>query len=216
MTHITNDQLNDLVDGRLGSRRARETEEHLGGCEHCRRRLAALKSLRDMAASVAQAVEPSQDLWPEIRARIEDRKIIPLRMHGRPTSRSMRTRVVRLAAAVIGVALLSSLATIVVMSRLETGQRTTATRTEIAPVVEVIAGYEATANELLLTVAARKSTLPPEVIDQLERNLRIIDAALDETMAMLTEDEDNETARALLVSGYRQKLAIIELVVNES
>ncbi len=220
MNHLTYDQLNDFVDKRLVGRMARDAEQHLDECDECGQRLAALQSLLDSAASIPRTVEPDQDLWSGIRAQIDQRKVVPLRKGGSALSVPFRLTAIRAAAAAAGIALISTVSTIVVMNQMGARQDdpppVEGNPPAAAAVAAVVAGYEATANQLMRTLAERRATLPRDVVAQLERNLRVIDAALAETMEMLVQDGDNETLRALLVAGYRQKLAVLELVVSES
>ena len=217
MSHLTHDQLNDFIDKRLVSRKARDAEQHLDECDECSQRLTALQTLLESAASMPRTVEPDQDLWSGIRAQIDQRKVVPLRKGAPAWFGPVRLTAVRAVAAAAGIALLSVVSTIVVMNFIGTGtDETTSVQRTPPAVAAMVAGYEATANELMSTLAERRATLPPDVVAQLERNLRIIDAALAETKEMLVQDGENETLRALLVAGYRHKLAVLELVVSES
>ena len=231
MNHLTHDQLNDFIDKRLVGRKASDAEQHLAECDECGQRLATLQALLESAASMPRTVEPDQDLWSGIRAQIDQRKVVPLRKGAPAWFGPVRLTAVRAVAAAAGIALFSVTSTIVVMNRIGTGtdepasvQRTPPEVGRTPPEVGrtqpaaagVVAGYEATANELMRTLAERRATLPPDVVAQLERNLRVINAALAETKEMLVQDGENETLRALLVAGYQHKVAVLELVVNES
>ena len=44
MSHLTHDQLNDFIDKRLVSRKARDAEQHLDECDECGQRLTALQA----------------------------------------------------------------------------------------------------------------------------------------------------------------------------
>jgi len=56
--------------GDLSPRLAAELEEHLDGCETCRRELGGLDASRQVLFRLKGAVGPTPDLWPALRERL--------------------------------------------------------------------------------------------------------------------------------------------------
>jgi hypothetical protein len=76
------------------------------------------------------------------------------------------------------------------------------------PAIE--AGYASATADLLRALDAQRSHLSPATIATLERNLAVIDAAIAESRAALASDPGNRDLEALLLAGYRQKVALLQ------
>jgi len=68
------EQLDDLLTGRLAAAERLEIERHLLACTECRSYAAWSRELVGLAAELPDTIEPSRDLWPDILSRISDRK----------------------------------------------------------------------------------------------------------------------------------------------
>jgi len=69
-------KLDDYLDGELSSAETRALETHAAGCADCERTLNAARNLQRHAFALPAEREPLRDLWPEIAARIEPRRIM--------------------------------------------------------------------------------------------------------------------------------------------
>ncbi len=79
MTHDI-ELLNDLVDGIQSPEEKERAEQHLAGCNDCRKELESIRTLKSKAAELPRSVEPPRDLWSGIESRISNRSVIlPIR-----------------------------------------------------------------------------------------------------------------------------------------
>lgn len=67
MTHLSHDEIVDLLDGRLSSAR----RSHLDECDRCRREVSDLEPVLESATSV-EVPEPSPLFWDHLAARVRD------------------------------------------------------------------------------------------------------------------------------------------------
>ena len=120
--HISLEQLNDLVDGRLDIKAEAMVFQHITECDACRREHESLRSLLAVASSSDRSVDPGEDLWPDIRAAIDSTKevALPVHVHAPNAPRqasATRTRPAFLAAAAVVLMVLSSAITALVLRR---------------------------------------------------------------------------------------------------
>jgi len=71
------------------------------------------------------------------------------------------------------------------------------------------AQYSAVSQDLSGALEQARSRLSPETMATIERNLRIIDAALDETRQALARDPGNEALGQMVVAAWRQKVDLL-------
>lgn len=201
--------LDDYFDEELAVEEARAVEEHLMECSECQIELESLQALRRDASTLPRGIEPARDLWQEISAdldteRLRDRSIWSLRYP--------------LAAAAMLVALLSSTLTLVIRDR--GGQEPLAVdaATEAGTAaVATLAGrwraaeeeYLRASAELLDALDASRADLTPATLELIERNLRIIDTAIQESRAALAKDPSNQDVMQLLSASYEKKLELL-------
>jgi anti-sigma factor RsiW len=192
-------QLNEYVDGTLEAAERAAVEQHLAACAGCRAAVAELRTLLAQAGSLPQSIEPSRDLWGGIAARIGQRATWNLR-------RAFWAGALAAAATlVIAFGLYRLLPSATDLSR-PAGRG--------AGWAAVQADYERAATELERTLAAERGRLRPETIALVERNLRIIDAAIAESRAALARDPGNVELRQLYAAAYRQKVELLRWVAR--
>lgn len=225
------DRLSDYMDGELDPSRHAEVEAHLTECGPCRRVLAELRAVKDRAAALG-AVEPSRDLWTGIAATIEaapaERRggasVIELPTSGghAPEDRAPGVRddalaphrftlsSHQLAAASVALVVASSLLTMAVRARPEAGARPADV---VEGVIQPVAGAPATPPELARelaslerTVAEGRDALDPNTVRVLERNLGIIERAIEDSRRALAQDPDNDFLAEHLRRVYERKL----------
>ncbi|HJU64902.1 MAG TPA: zf-HC2 domain-containing protein [Gemmatimonadaceae bacterium] len=217
MRHLTDETLWAVVDDSLPDAEQREMDEHLAACAECRSWLARARQLQLATARAPRAIEPPEELWSGIRARIDAGRVVPLgerhrtAMPGRQWSRWW------LAAAALLLVVLSSSVTALLLrtdgSRL-TGEL--AVRTDTQADGEALPRFVATdeqermERELTALLEAQRATLTPETVAKIERNLDVIDAAIEEIKMALAEDPNNRALHDLLSSSYRQKAALLK------
>jgi hypothetical protein len=176
--------------------------------------------IRARLDALPREVEPAQDLWPTIRARIEagrvqalpgaaaatgarlDHVAVPGRGAGAPAGPIGGPRRWHLAAAAVLLVVASSASTWAVLR---------ATRAP-AP-VEALATFEPVAREaagLSARLDARRPRLDARTLAILERSLRTIDLAIAEAREALATDPANPAIHAFVAQAYRRKIDFLE------
>ena len=219
------DQLSDYLDGGLSEVDRGALEAHLETCPECRSVLEELRALV-MSARALGDVPPERDLWPGIAeaigtpgARRATDGVIELPTATRPRrARSgLFLTVPQLAAASVALALISAAATWWVGPGLASSPGAgapdaTATTTQPSPVFPAadVAGpppeLAAELRRLEGTLDAARGHLEPNTVRILEKNLGVIERAIDESRRALALDPNNGFLREHLDETYREKL----------
>jgi len=215
--------------GELHAEDSRAVEEHLGECGPCRR---VLEELRDvvMRAAALEDLQPSRDLWAGIAATIQapvraDAKVIAL-----PTARSNVTEVAdtppgrwsriaftppQLAAASIVLIAISAGATWLAGPSLGAGAAPLSVAVPsgaVSMVTQVAGPPEGLAEELSLleeSLVAARTTLDPNTVRVLERNLSVIEMAIADSHRALAQDPGNGYLADHLEQVYQRKLTYL-------
>ena len=218
--HVSFEDLNDLVDGRLEDRAAARVSEHIATCAECRSEHDQLIELLAMAAGAQGAVDPGEDLWADVRRTIEARKevALPVTAHaseGRLARRHIRVRPMLLAAAAVILIVLSSGITTFVLRKAPSQPVQIAGSTRPAGVM-LPASFQATEDEyartiseLRIAVDAQRANLNPETVRTVDHSLAVVDTAIAEARAALIADPNNRTLVDLLASSYQRKLDLL-------
>ena len=202
--------LDDYLDDRLDADTRRAFEEHLGTCVSCREEAAALRRLLADARDLPRSIEPPRDLWPDI-----DR---------RTWSGAWRTRTIwslryPLAAAVIVLMAASAAVTAWFVQRSVESASSLAVDREatIGGPSAVLVGwneseraYREAIGELTQVLEVRRDELDPAVIQLIERNLHIIDGAIEESRAALAADPTNRAIMDALSARYQAKIETLQ------
>jgi predicted anti-sigma-YlaC factor YlaD len=215
------DALNDLVDGTLAGDRRREVEAHLHACERCRVVHDDLARIRRLGASL-ERLQPPAALWVRVEAETRGRAGEPAAWWMR---RSAWMPMATAAALVLAVAL------VYVVQQQFAG---TAPAGVGRP--PVVAGEEQTdlqsvAAELQLAeqhydnairglerLASDKNELDPQVAASLQKNLQLIDLAIEESRAALRAQPSSDQAQQSLFEAFRTKIVVLQdtiALINE-
>lgn len=180
-----------------------------------------VQRLRRTAAALEREVPPARDRWPDIKARIEAARVVPMpgTARTRTSHRSRRWWLISAAAALV---FTSSVVTAVVlrMRRPVTQAAVGAKGPEIEAlarhvndrrvlVSEVFGRYDAAANDLEAVLQARRDRLSPATVRVIEESLHAIDQAIGEAHAALEREPASKDLLDLLDSVYRQKLDLL-------
>jgi hypothetical protein len=185
---------------------------------------AASARLRAAVERLPSEVEPERDLWPSIRARIDQGRVQPL--HGdagedardgaRYAGRSMPWYAAprRLAAAAVLLVALTATATWYATTspgpvRTVEGPGASpavAPAADPAAALAMFASYERSAADLSASLDRRSAGLDARTLAVLERTLRTIDGAIAEAREALATDPSNPAVQAFVTAAYRQKL----------
>lgn len=208
------DRLDALIGQELSLEEERRLKDHLGSCSACRRELDAIESVRRAAAALPRAVEPRRDLWPGIEARLS------------PTGLAPRAPLWRRSAGLLAVAAIVAVVSSAVTLWLAGGvggggpQTTRAVSgpasAGAAPVAleAVRRDHARVRRELLAALDAHRSTLPPETLTVVERNLNIIDHAIGEIEDALDRHPGDPDLELLLADTYERETDLLRQVTT--
>lgn len=224
------ERLSGYIDGDLSPDEHGALEEHLSECSSCRR---VLEELRDVVARASELGEtrPERDLWPGVAAAIGgplqavsqsgsgDVIQLPVSRPGSPRKGLFFTAP-QLAAASIVLVVASAAATLWagpglgVRSASESSavpsNAVLAVSDPITPppdLAEELAGLEA-------ALADARAELDPNTVRILEKNLGVIERAIDESVRALAVDPGNEFLREHLNQAFREKAGYLREVVD--
>jgi hypothetical protein len=239
--HLTEEERQGLADGTLAPERRADAEAHAASCEECGADVARLSTLvaslsplaaslpalgsrpsADMASPGADGREPMaesralDDLWPEIRSRIERGKVVPLGGTSGAARSIGRGRRAWLGAGVAAAALIAFALGRASRPRADDVVTVREGSTPVVGVADSARAYQQQVESLLEELELRRAMLRPSTAASVERDLRIIDGAIAELRDALARDPNNAALRALLAASYRQKRDLLKQVDNAS
>jgi hypothetical protein len=214
--------LEDYLDGTLDADHADRVEAHLEGCVDCRDEVKALRALLAEAEKLPRSIEPPRDLWPEVDARLDAPDDVVAGMiepSGGLRSRSVWSLRYPLAAAAVVLMVVSSAVTALIvgnrppeLSGMRPAPGGVATVSLISEWQSAEEEYLRATAELTEALEVTKGGLDPEVVRVIEENLRIIDAAIQESRAALALDSSNRELVEMLAARYETKLEVLQQV----
>ena len=210
------ERLDDYIDGTLAEADREEVARHMASCASCREEERDLRSLVSRAADLPREIAPRRDLWSGVARETRGE---PLRF---PAGKPLWSRPLPLLAAAAALVAASSAVTAFWM------QGRTETRVAVAPSASLRPAsygspgsllaaereYAQAASDLMAALDERRSSLPPETLQRVEQNLKVIDAALDEVRGALRKDPDNADLTKLLTSAHKRKVDALRRVVR--
>ena len=222
-THLTEDERQAFADETMSSEQRATAEVHIAACQSCALDVARLTTLmkRIHETPAPAPTAPLDDLWPTIRARIEQSKVVSLPADA-PLVRRTSGRmwwfgsIGGVAAAVlIGMAVMRGRPT---DADDAAGLGATAMTAEpsLIAVVDSAHAYEQEARILLDKLELRRAMLRPETAEALARDLHVVDVAIAELKEAVARDPNNPALRRLLATSYRQKVDLLKRVSNAS
>ena len=182
------------AEGRLSPRETAAFEAHLDRCAACAARLERAAGTPPGLAALPRSIEPAVDLWPAIRGRLASL--------GERPGRIAVPRWGLAAAALLLIALSSGVTAVL----LRPAPRVAGATLDISALE---AQYAAVSEDLSGALEKARSRLEPATLATIERNLRIIDAALDETRQALAKDPGNPALGQMVVAAWRQKVDLL-------
>jgi anti-sigma factor RsiW len=210
--HLSDERINDLLDGLLPRDVAAAAEAHLDACPACRETAARLRLLAAEVGALPRSVMPERDLWPSLRAELA-------RRGGAPASdaRAWRRRSWGYRSALAAAAVLLCVVSLAIGRHLAADRATRVARTRPAPaaslfpaaLVSVERDYQRAAAELRASLDAQRAALAPETIARVERSLDVIDDAIAEARQALMQDPGNQALADMLAATYGRKLDLL-------
>ena len=219
MRHITQQQLNNHIDGTLGEHEHREVDAHLESCGECREALAELMSLVAKLGGLPREGRPARDLWSGIAERTVERRLVTPIDRGRAAMRSAWSiSLPQAAAAAVAAAIIAGSGVWLALGG--GGARAGAgadfsptpppTGAELALAPADMATYDDVVAELTRQLNARRAELDPTTVRVIRENIQIIDAAIGEINEALALDPSNEFLNAYLARAMRRKVAVLQ------
>lgn len=213
MNHLTEEERQGVADG------SREPTPHLETCAEC---AADVDRIRRLMKLVKDSKSPDADvpaeLWPGIRSRIEEKKVVsmPAREGERAGWREGRRWAI---GGVVAAGLVAALW--LGRGRAAPGESTTPidgadSGIAFVALVDSTHAYQEEAQQLLNHIELQRAMLRPEAKVALERDLKVIDVAIAELQDAIRNDPKNPALRRLLASSYRQKVDLLKRVSNAS
>lgn len=210
------DRLSEYLDGEVGAADARRLEAHLESCDACR---GVLRDLREVVEGAKQlpAESPVSDLWPAIEARLAPRTAHgvsrpPVDMGEARRRRRVTLTISQLAAAGIAIMLFSAGG---VWLTLGGGGAPGAESGPASPAMALTesatfaAAWESAVADLEAEFAQRRSSLDPGTILVVERNLAIIDQAIEEARVALESDPSSAFLNGYMADAMRRKVDLL-------
>jgi len=220
--HDYRDAIAEFVDGALEPTRQRELERHVEGCPACRALVADLKTIQ-AAAFTLDRMELPPHLLPALQARLaaEPLPSARARLLAFPVSRAARLAWLAAAAAL----LLMTTAGIMSLTRPAQphAELTVAepAATPADPVASVQAElqlatehYEKAIQQLEEIARSDDSALDPPVAADFQKNLQVIDQAIDESRSALQTQPASATVQEGLFDAMRSKVALLQQTVE--
>lgn len=214
MKHLTEEQINEMVDETLSPHARAELEQHSSECMNCRAEIAAMRSMAVRVRGLPLSIQPPADVWPMVSAKIQTSAAPGEKKHKAFTFRAPEWGWP--AAAAVLLVMISSAVTTLVMGRQQSGAPTVATSRpsiadgNLATLSRREASYRNTADELWAAVNARRDQLSPQTIATVERSVMLIDAAILEAREALASDPNNAVIADMLSARYERKVDLLK------
>jgi anti-sigma factor RsiW len=210
------DRLSEYLDGTLDADARSGLESHLASCPAC---AAVCEELRQVVlrAHALGDVQPERDLWPAIAASLgtgpgqRAAEVIPLPTRRPSSAPGLYLTRRQLAAAAVVVALLSAALTWAAGPGLAVrpAPASLPAPAGVSPAASIGAPPPALAGELAqlqATLDAARDRLDPNTVRILEKNLDVINRAIEDSRRALTTDPANAFLREHLDRAYEQKV----------
>jgi hypothetical protein len=213
MNHLTEEERQGMAEG------SRQPTPHLETCAEC---AADVDRIRRLMKLVKDSKSPEADvpaeLWPGIRSRIEQKKVVALGNANRESGIGNRGRLWG-----IGGVVAAGLVAALWLGRGEVAPLDSPNVAEVSDssialvaLVDSTHAYQEEAQQLLNHIELQRAMLRPEAKVALERDLKVIDVAIAELQDAIRNDPRNPALRRLLASSYRQKVDLLKRVSNAS
>jgi len=211
--------INRAIDGELAARESARLERHLAACEDCR---VLGEDLRRIVAGAAklETPEPSDRVWLNIRAGL----VRDSAVRAGERSGGLRRPAFGLGSPALRTAGVAAVALVLVVTGVVVGRRLGREPAPLGPEAreqytlakldEAERYYQQAIKSLGEAFSADKGTLSPQVVEFFDRNLSVVDAAIQACrQAVLDEPEDLE-ARNYLLAAYTRKITLLDSALD--
>jgi len=208
---LTTSKLDELIDGTLEESDATAAIAHLETCADCLAGYEAAQSLLSATRSLPTSIEPDHDLWPGIKARVEDRRVVPGNFNHRPAPATRRLWMAAAAAAILVISV-----SVAYMAGLERAQTQTASTTPMETNA-ILAAYggpamdlELARNQLRSSLEHRRDELSPETWSVVMENMAVIDDAIARIEHALADNPNDGRLNRQLAVAYRRQIDLLQ------
>jgi len=223
------EHLQDLVDGYLTREEAERVSTHAATCPACTAEIKEMETLLNRLESLPASTEPGRDLWPAIRAGIEntpdeqtEKTVIPMPEPRRLFSPSSTwigwggLAAAAVLALVFGLRAPETEPPVPGEGPAQARVRTSPSSASMVALMALETETQSAGREVMAAYTARQVRLHPTTEDDLSRSLRLMDKAIAETRAALQEDPGNPGLTARLTDRYEQKLKLLRRMMRLS
>jgi anti-sigma factor RsiW len=216
--------LSDLIDGSLNSRDCDEIEAHLRACPSCadtRTDLHAIVEFCREHRAEYDAVPSERAMWLRISNTIEAElaadksKALPTAAGWwfRLTNRSWHLSFPQFATSIAATVVVAVLATVIGMRALNSGGYRSsgiAVPSDVATVKDRYRQQEQTIDYWNKRVELNKARWNSEMRETFDRNLNVIDAAVNDSMGRLQQNPHDEVSEDILNAALSDKIALLK------
>jgi tetratricopeptide (TPR) repeat protein len=217
------DAIGDLVDGSIGVDARRELAAHLRTCDACTALVAELTSIREAAGSL-ERLQPPPASWERIRAQTR------LRGGRVPSLRGwlpLAAAALILLAVAVGYVLqkpgnepaaASDPAAAANDPAGVTPDEQAALASSVEAKLRLAEQHYQEAIRDLEKLAQDREALDPQVAAALQKNMQVVDQAIDESRAALRTEPESEPAQQSLFDAFRTKVTLLQdtiALINE-
>ena len=205
------------VDGELDPSEERAVERHLEACPACRGLVADLRTVR-AAAFTLDRREPPVDLFARIQSRVQVEPAAARRLAW-PNTRSAWATWLGAAAALVIATTLGLMPLLRPASAPEPAGTPAADQATLVDSVQADLQaaeqhYDRAIQGLEQIAKSDTSELDPQVAAVLQKNLQVVDQAIDESRAALKTQPASATAQEGLFEAMRTKVALLQQTVE--
>jgi hypothetical protein len=207
--------IHELVDGTLGPIRRAELELHLESCHGCRGLAADLREIARAARSL-DALEPPEQVWKSISGRLRAGRAVaaPSGALGRHRSVALLAIAATLVLAV-GASLFMLRGPAIAPQPAPTSQAGAAGPGNALPddpVQSVEKELAATETQFLRLIEASEASnsVDPKTTAAMQKNLQVMNEAINETRKALVADPQNAPAKSSLYEVLKQKIQFLQ------
>lgn len=207
--------LNDYVEAALDAAGRAEVERHLASCEECRALVDDMQAIRGAAASLELRDAPARS-WPRL-----ERAIKLEQAHSKGGRRGIYVGLAAAAAIVIAVSVGLRYRPAAPVAPADAARPAA----EVSSAAEVEAElraaethYDKAIQGLEQITNAEKGTLDTQTAATLQKNLAVIDQAINESRAAVRAQPTSEPAQQSLIESFKAKLALLQdtvALINE-
>lgn len=205
-------RLSEYLDDELTPAERNEMEQHLAGCETCRRVLDELRIVVAQAAVLPDR-EPETDLWQGVSSAIAKNRVVPIGTGRRPRRR-FSFSLPQLAAAAAALTLVSAGAVWLAMNRTQSvaasnGSTTSPGLQAVSVTFDPRGTADSAITELERILVEESGRLDTSTVRILSENLALIDRAIGQARKALESDPGNSYLNEHLARTMRRKIEVL-------